>query len=49
MLQDKKITSSAKLQQNKKIKKCEKQLHMSDAKYHKRLYLKINLFTNVFL
>ena len=26
-----------------------KKLHMSDIKYYKRLYLKINLFTNVFL
>ena len=51
MLQDKKMNSSAKLQWNKKIKKCKKivMVHMSDIKYHKRLYLKINLFTNVFL
>ena len=36
MLQDKKIKSSAKLQQNKKIKNVKNYL----TKYHKRLYLK---------
>ena len=51
MLQDKKIKSAAKLQKNKKIKKCEKLVtHVwHKIKYHVGLYLKINLFTNVFL
>ena len=50
MLQDKKTKSSAKLRQNKKIKKCEKLVtyKLSDIICHKSLYLKINLFTNVF-
>ena len=43
MLQDKKIKSSATLQQNKKIKNVKNLIHISDIKYHKRLYLKINL------
>ena len=51
MLQDKKIKSAAKLQKNKKIKKCEKLVtHVwHKIKYHVGLYLKINLLTNVFL
>ena len=48
MLHDKKIKGSAK---NYKIKRKKDQTryNISGIKYHKRLYLKMNLFTNVFL
>ena len=48
MLQDKKIQGSAK-NYNRTKKKDQIRYNISSIKYHKKLYLKINLFTNVFL
>ena len=46
MLQVKKIKGSAK---NYKKIKDQTRYNISGIKYHKRLYLKMNLFTDVFL
>ena len=46
MLQDKKIKGSAK---NYKKIKDQTRYNISGIKYHKGLYLKMNLFTDVFL
>ena len=49
MLQDKKIQGSAKNYNRIKEQKHQTRYNISGIKYHKRLYLKINLLTNVFL
>ena len=49
MLQDKKIKGSAKNYNKIKRKKDQSRYNKSGIKYHKRLYLKMNLFTDVFL
>ena len=50
MLQDKKFQGSAKnYNRIKRKKKDQTRYNISGMKYHKRLHLKINLFTNVFL
>ena len=46
MLQDKKMKGSAK---NYNKKKDQTRYNKSGLKYHKRLFLKMNLFTDVFL
>ena len=49
MLQDKKIRGSAKNYNRIKEQKNQTICNISGIKYHKRLHLKINLFTNVSL
>ena len=50
MLQDKKFQGSAKnYNRIQRKKKDQTRYNISGIKYHKRLHLKINLFTNVFL
>ena len=49
MLQDKKMKGSAKNYNKIKRKKDQTRYNKSGIKYHKRLYLKMNLYTDVFL
>ena len=49
MLQDKKIQGSVKSYNRIKEQKHQTRYNLSGIKYHKRLHLKINLFTNVSL